>query len=268
MSRRDKQIISLLGELPLKRAYYHCPSCGHGHVPLDQEVGLGGVASHARRDRSDLPGRRADQLRQASETTLRKRCAACGLSESTVERTTESAGERLAGVAGGGRDVRQAAGRPSLGSGSAMPAAARVAYVGLDATGVRQQGEKGAQSRRSDGLCGPDLQSARGLVDARAAAGLDAASSPVFSGFLRAGRRWAWNCVGRPRRSAGTTPSNKSRCPMAALVWKSSSARTFRWPWSSWTSGTPKSIWWNWPKPCSVKAATRERRGSTSAVTN
>ena len=28
-------------ELPLKRAYYHCRSCGKGHVPLDQEVGLG-----------------------------------------------------------------------------------------------------------------------------------------------------------------------------------------------------------------------------------
>jgi len=94
VSRREKWISSLLGELRLKRAYYHCSACGQGWFPWDQEVGLG--ASHLTPAASEvtcLAGVQAS-FAQASETTLRKLCG-LRISESTVERTTESAGERL-----------------------------------------------------------------------------------------------------------------------------------------------------------------------------
>jgi hypothetical protein len=78
---------------------------------------------------------------QAAEVTLQKLCG-LRLSESTVERVTESAGGRLArllgeritfGVLGPWRWQRDARGRTC-------------AYVGLDAISVRQQGEHGAKA--------------------------------------------------------------------------------------------------------------------------
>jgi hypothetical protein len=79
---------------------------------------------------------------QSAEVTLQKLCG-LRLSESTVQRVTEAAGERLAKLLHdkvtfdeGGKPwtwQRDARGR-------------RCAYVGLDATGVRQQGENGAKA--------------------------------------------------------------------------------------------------------------------------
>ena len=137
VSRRDKRIVSLLGELRLKRAYYHCRSCGQGHVPLDEEVGLG--SSHLTPAASEVTCLAGVQtsFAQASETTLRKMCG-LRLSESTVERTTEAAGGRIAQALakGIGKSNPWAWHRDALGR--------SVGYVALDATGIRQQGPRGA----------------------------------------------------------------------------------------------------------------------------
>lgn len=77
-------------------------------------------------------------------TDLVRETAGIRLSESTVQRTTEAAGERIADFLSKGRTFggkqpwdwfREATGRT-------------VGYIGLDATGVRQQGEHG---ERADG---------------------------------------------------------------------------------------------------------------------
>jgi len=138
--------MSLLGALPLKRAHYHCATCGQGDCPFDQLLGLN--ASHltpAAAEVTCLAGVQTS-FAQASETTLRKLCG-LRLSESTVERTTESAGERLRGLLAAGETFAQ------LPSGTSVPwqwehdARGRTcAYVGLDATGVRQQGARGAKA--------------------------------------------------------------------------------------------------------------------------
>lgn len=78
---------------------------------------------------------------QSAEVTLQKLCG-LRLSESTVERVTEGAGERL---------KRLLADKVTFGAEKpwAWQRDARgrtCAYVGLDATGVRQQGEKGAKA--------------------------------------------------------------------------------------------------------------------------
>ncbi len=44
VGRRGKQVVSLLGELRLRRCYYHCPQCGRGHLPWDAELGLAASA--------------------------------------------------------------------------------------------------------------------------------------------------------------------------------------------------------------------------------
>jgi hypothetical protein len=86
--------MSLIGELELKRAYYHCAHCHEGQVSWDASLAIG---------RRDLTPAAAEIVTlagtlgpfgQAAERVLLK-MAGLRLSESTVERTTEDAGARL-----------------------------------------------------------------------------------------------------------------------------------------------------------------------------
>lgn len=80
---------------------------------------------------------------QSAEVTLQKLCG-LRLSESTVERVTEAAGERVAKRL----DDKQTFGEKTCWSWQRDARGKTCAYVGLDATGVRQQGPGGA---RADG---------------------------------------------------------------------------------------------------------------------
>lgn len=135
--RRDKRLISLMGQIVLvRRAYYHCPNCHAGHVPLDAALGLSECKlTPAAEELVSLAGT-LDSFADAAERVLPK-MAGLWLSESTVERTTETAGKRLGdlwaqgqtlGVAVPWRWNRDVQGRT-------------VAYVSIDATGVGMQGE-------------------------------------------------------------------------------------------------------------------------------
>jgi hypothetical protein len=143
-ARRDKSFVCLMGDVVLQgRAYYYCPACRGGHVPVDAELGLS--------PRRLTPG--AEEVvvllgtqHSFAETVAKSLSKTTGLrlSESTVERTAEAAGERLGRLWAEGRTLgaaadwewnRDAAGRT-------------VAYVSLDAAGVGMQGENGS---RADG---------------------------------------------------------------------------------------------------------------------
>lgn len=140
MSRREKNLVSLLGEVRVKRAYYYCRDCHGGEFPLDQEVGL--TASHltpAAAEVACIAGVQTS-FAQAAEVTLQKMCG-LQLAESTVERTTESAGERLAELLAEGETF----GVPEPWEWQRDAAGRSCAYVSLDATGVRQQGDRGAK---------------------------------------------------------------------------------------------------------------------------
>jgi hypothetical protein len=39
---RDKTADTVLGPVRLRRAWYHCDQCGHGHAPRDQQLGVAG----------------------------------------------------------------------------------------------------------------------------------------------------------------------------------------------------------------------------------
>jgi len=132
-----------LGSLRIERCYYHCRACGRGHVPWDRQLGLGtATLTPAASEVVSLVGVQTS-FAQCAEVSLQKLCG-LRLSESTVERVTEGAGRRLATLlenkvtfdkTNGWAWQRDACQRSC-------------AYVSLDATGVRQQGERGA---RSDG---------------------------------------------------------------------------------------------------------------------
>lgn len=136
VKRRGKNCLSLLGFIRLKRCYYHCGACQTGHVPWDRQLGLTTRSlTPACAEVTSIAGLQVS-FAQAAEVTLQKMCG-LRLSESTVERVTESAGDRLANLL---RD------KVTFGPANAWPwqvdaSGHRCAYVSVDATGVRQQGE-------------------------------------------------------------------------------------------------------------------------------
>jgi len=129
---------SLVGSIRYHRAYYLCRCCGKGLFPFDQQAGLTARNLTPGLERvATLAGTVADSFEKGAD--LLQEMAGIRLSESTVERTSEDAGRRLA------EDVQ--AGR-TFGPRVVWPwhkdyQGRRCAYIELDATGVRQQGEGG-----------------------------------------------------------------------------------------------------------------------------
>jgi hypothetical protein len=123
------------------RAYYYCRSCGSGFAPWDDRVGLQEHRLSPAVERlSTLCGGVADSFDKGSE--LLRETAGIRLSESTVQRTTEAVGERIARHLRKGRliGVKRAWNWYRDASGDT------VGYIGIDATGVRQQGPNGTQA--------------------------------------------------------------------------------------------------------------------------
>ena len=136
---RSKTVQSMVGTFPLERAYYHCRSCGRGTVPWDEALELSPQAlTPGARELVCLAGA-VDSFGEAADVVLKK-LAGLRVSESTVERTSEAAGDDI------GR--RLAAGETF---GAAEPWAwhrdaegKTCAYVSLDLTGLGMQGPDGA----------------------------------------------------------------------------------------------------------------------------
>jgi hypothetical protein len=124
-----------------RRAYYYCRHCGKGYAPWDEGTGLSERSLTPGLEQiTCLTGAVADSFGKGSD--LLEKTAAVWLSVSTLQRATESAGERIAASLVAGKSFgakqkwdwhRDAHGR-------------RVAYVGLDATGVPQQGKHGEKA--------------------------------------------------------------------------------------------------------------------------
>jgi hypothetical protein len=138
---RSRAVLSLLGNLRLSRHYYHCKHCHKGCCPQDQRLGL---RQHDLTPAADevvsLAGVQAS-FAEAAEKTL-ARLAGLRLSESSVERATEAAGQRVGEALARGETFgtakdwdwhKDAQGRT-------------VAYVSADATGVGQQGPDGGEA--------------------------------------------------------------------------------------------------------------------------
>lgn len=130
-------MISLLGPVTYERAYYHCDGCRHGWHVGDAELRLTTSRTPGAQEVIALAGVQ-EAFAECAERVL-GRLAGLRVSASTVERVTESAGQRVA-------ELR--ATEVSIGPQETWPwpvdAAGRTtAYVSLDATGVPQQGPGG-----------------------------------------------------------------------------------------------------------------------------
>jgi hypothetical protein len=132
----------LLGLVSCERAYYYCGRCGQGVIPWDQAVGLTARSFTPGTERLVcLAGTLSDGFAEAADKVLPE-MAGLKVAETTVQRTTEAAGARVAEhLHAGGTFAfplhwnwhQDAQGRTC-------------AYVGLDLTGVRQQAEDGGQA--------------------------------------------------------------------------------------------------------------------------
>jgi hypothetical protein len=137
---RSKRIVSLVGDLKIERGYYHCGSCGQGHFPWDDVLRLSPQRlTPAAQEVTTLAGIQ-ESFGKAADRTLPK-LAGITLSESTVERTTEAAGEDL------GQGLEQGAvfGSKQMWNWHKDRTGQTCAYVSLDATGILMQGPGGAK---------------------------------------------------------------------------------------------------------------------------
>lgn len=142
--RRNKTFLSLMGEITLAgRAYYLCKTCHAGYVPIDAALGFSTAKLTPAAEQVATLAGTVGSFAEAAEKLL-PRLAGLRLAESTVERTTEAAGQRLGDLWADGHTLglpidwrwnRDALGRT-------------VAYVSIDATGVGIQGDGAA---RADG---------------------------------------------------------------------------------------------------------------------
>lgn len=131
--------MSLLGPVRCVRAYYVCHRCGIGSCPWDDAVGLTVKRlTPAAEQVVSMAGVVCNSFAEAADNVL-STLAGLRLSESTVQRTAEDAGERVGQLLAAGKRFdfprpwswyRDAQGRTC-------------AYVSIDGTGVRQQAENG-----------------------------------------------------------------------------------------------------------------------------
>lgn len=133
--------MSLLGPLVVLLSYYHCRQCKTSQKPWDQALGLTGQSLTPAAAQVVSQAGVLASFAEASERTLKTMCG-LSISESTVERTTEEAGRRVAErlAAGHSQGPRQSWTwqRDALGK--------TCAYISLDHTGVRQQGPGGVRA--------------------------------------------------------------------------------------------------------------------------
>jgi len=123
------------------RAYYLCPACRAGHVPVDAALGFAARKLTPGAEEVAALAGTINSFADAAEKFLPK-MSGLRLSESTVERTTEDAGERLGEAWGRGRTLGAAADWRWNHDANGRT----VAYVSIDATGVGIQGEGGAKA--------------------------------------------------------------------------------------------------------------------------
>ena len=130
--------MSLLGSIRVGRAYYYCHRCG-GQFPWDQAVGLTPKRLTPGAERTtSLAGLLTDSFDEAATRVLPE-LAGLRLSETTVQHTTEAAGERL----GHFLDSGGVLGGPTAWKWHPDADGQTCAYVSVDATGVRQQAKGG-----------------------------------------------------------------------------------------------------------------------------
>jgi hypothetical protein len=131
--------VTVVGEVRIRRAYYHCRHCGCGQVPVDARLGLSA---------SDLSRGAAQAIALAgtlgsfaeAATKVLPKLTGLRVCESTVERTTERAGQQVGERLAAGETF----GPTSSWDWTTDADGKTCAYVAADLTGVGLQGPGGS----------------------------------------------------------------------------------------------------------------------------
>jgi hypothetical protein len=138
---RERTVVSIVGAVRYRRAYYYCRRCGRGLAPFDDQAAITQRALTPGAERlASLAGGVCDSFERGAD--LLKEMSAVRLSESTVERTTEDVGHRIERCLAGGILF----GLAVVWEWYADAKGRTVAYLTLDATGTRQQGANGGKA--------------------------------------------------------------------------------------------------------------------------
>ena len=122
VGRRAKRFTSVLGELTLERAYYHCAACDTGVCPRDRALGLHGTSLSPAVSR--MVGVVGALVSFAEGSELLRELAAVAVTPKHVERSAEALGREIA------EDERRVVA-------PVPPAAvAPTLYLGMDGTGI------------------------------------------------------------------------------------------------------------------------------------
>ncbi len=134
----QRTIVSLFGPITYQRSYYYCRRCGKGQCPFDHQAGIPAHQLTPAVERlASLAGAVASSFEKGAE--LLEEMSAVDLSESTLQRTTEDVGARMAALLAAGVTV----GPRVVWKWQCDAQGRTVAYASIDATGTRQQGPKG-----------------------------------------------------------------------------------------------------------------------------
>src|SRR5487761_1216652 len=110
VSYRPKFLDTVLGEVKLQRAWYHCTSCRHGLAPRDRELDI--AASSLSPGLRRMVARVGSQEPFAQGRRALAELAGISLTAKRVERSSEATGARAHG--GRGRGPAERPGRPPL----------------------------------------------------------------------------------------------------------------------------------------------------------
>jgi hypothetical protein len=94
VSYRAKTIDTVLGPVDVRRAYYHCPGCGHGVVPRDAELGVGRASMSP--GLAKMTARAAAAVPFAKAGHLLAELAGIQLTTKRIERSAEAGGTAAA----------------------------------------------------------------------------------------------------------------------------------------------------------------------------
>jgi hypothetical protein len=135
---RPKTFISLVGEIRIERAYYHCSSCGHGDIPWDRDLRLSSLRLTPGCEEVVTLWGIEESFVQTAKRMLTK-TTGLRLSESTVQRVTEAVGEELGAALDAGR-LFGSQGAAAKWKWNEDAEGKTCAYISVDATGVMMQG--------------------------------------------------------------------------------------------------------------------------------
>lgn len=135
--RRSKSFQTVLGEMTLRRAYYHCSACAEGFCPRDRFLGLEGTSLSAAITR--MVGLAAATVSFAEASELLAELAGVPVDPKQVERTAKALGREIA------EDERRRV--------DSEPPAAPTMYLGMDGTGVPMRASElaGRAGKQPDG---------------------------------------------------------------------------------------------------------------------